>query len=55
MRVYKEASKTSEVDREKACEIIRYAVDHGINYFDTATSARTGPARRSWKEAAGKR
>ena len=25
-----------EVDREKAYEIIRYAADHGINYFDTA-------------------
>ena len=24
------------VDREKAYEIIRYAADHGINYFDTA-------------------
>jgi len=24
------------VDREKAREMIRYAVDHGINYFDTA-------------------
>ena len=26
----------AEVDREKAFELIRYAVDHGINYFDTA-------------------
>ena len=25
-----------EVDREKAFEMIRYAADHGINYFDTA-------------------
>lgn len=25
-----------EVDREKAYEIIRYAADHGVNYFDTA-------------------
>jgi predicted aldo/keto reductase-like oxidoreductase len=31
------------VDREKAYELIRYAADHGINYFDTAFSyhART--------------
>jgi predicted aldo/keto reductase-like oxidoreductase len=26
----------SEVDREKAYEMIRYSADHGVNYFDTA-------------------
>ncbi|MDR2101364.1 MAG: aldo/keto reductase [Treponema sp.] len=26
----------SVVDREKAYELIRYAADHGVNYFDTA-------------------
>ena len=35
-RIY--ANGTSEVDREKAYEIIRYAVEHGVNYFDTAFS-----------------
>jgi predicted aldo/keto reductase-like oxidoreductase len=35
-RLYKEGSNEAEVDREKAYEIIRYAADHGINYFDTA-------------------
>jgi predicted aldo/keto reductase-like oxidoreductase len=35
-RLYKEGSNTTEVDREKAYEIIRYAADHGVNYFDTA-------------------
>jgi predicted aldo/keto reductase-like oxidoreductase len=27
---------TAEVDREKAYEMIRYAADHGVTYFDTA-------------------
>jgi predicted aldo/keto reductase-like oxidoreductase len=26
----------AEVDRERAYEMIRYAADHGVNYFDTA-------------------
>ena len=29
---------TVEVDREKAYEMIRYAAEHGVNYFDTAVS-----------------
>ncbi len=34
-RILKEDG-TAEVDREKAYELIRYAADHGVNYFDTA-------------------
>ena len=34
-RIYGEGDKAS-VDREKAFEMIRYAVEHGVNYFDTA-------------------
>lgn len=30
------AGGEAEVDREKAYEMIRYAADHGVNYFDTA-------------------
>ena len=34
----KKDNKEAGVDREKACEIIRFAADHGVNYFDTAYS-----------------
>lgn len=32
------ADGTIEIDREKAVELIRYAADNGVNYFDTAYS-----------------
>lgn len=34
-RIIKENGE-ADVDREKAYELIRYAADHGINYFDSA-------------------
>ena len=36
-RIFSEDGK-AVVDREKAHEMIRYAVDHGVTYFDTAYS-----------------
>ena len=36
-RIYNGSSKAI-VDREKAFEMIRYAADHGVTYFDTAYS-----------------
>ena len=36
-RIFKENNETI-VDREKAFEMIRYAVDNGVSYFDTAYS-----------------
>ena len=39
-----ETDLTKGVDREKACEMIRYAIDQGVNYFD---SAQTYHARQS--------
>jgi predicted aldo/keto reductase-like oxidoreductase len=38
MRLPRQSGSDGEagVDREKAFELIRYAADHGVNYFDTA-------------------
>ena len=35
-RIIKNNEATADVDREKAYELIRYAADHGVTYFDTA-------------------
>jgi predicted aldo/keto reductase-like oxidoreductase len=35
-RIVNEEKGTAEVDKEKAFELIRYAADNGVNYFDTA-------------------
>ena len=35
-RIYKKGQDHADVDLEKAFEMIRYGVDHGINYFDSA-------------------
>jgi predicted aldo/keto reductase-like oxidoreductase len=35
-RVFSPGDGQAQVDKEKAIELIQYAVDHGINYFDTA-------------------
>jgi predicted aldo/keto reductase-like oxidoreductase len=36
MRLPRVPGNESEVDRERSYGMIRYAVDHGVNYFDTA-------------------
>jgi len=35
-RIMSEDGRSAPVDREKAYELIRYAADNGVNYFDTA-------------------
>jgi predicted aldo/keto reductase-like oxidoreductase len=42
---------TVEVDREKAFELIRYAADHEINYFDTAFGYHHGTSESILGEA----
>jgi predicted aldo/keto reductase-like oxidoreductase len=50
-RIYKEGQDFAEVDREKAFEMIRYAVEHGINYFDTAYGYHNGTSESVLGEA----
>lgn len=35
-RIIRKGSSEADVDREKAHEMIRYAADHGVTYFDSA-------------------
>ena len=40
-----------EVDLDKACQLIRYAADHGINYFDTAYAYHSKKGERALGDA----
>jgi len=45
------ANNETVVDREKAWEMIRYAADHGVTYFDTAYSYHGGTSEEVLGEA----
>ncbi len=45
------ADGTAEVDREKSYEMIKYAVEHGVNYFDTALNYHNGDSEAVLGEA----
>lgn len=47
----KNADGTAQVDRALAYELIRYAVDHGINYIDTALTYHRGQGEKIVGEA----
>ena len=51
MRLPTVDGQENQIDREKAQEIIDYAVSHGINYFDTAYRYHGGASERFIGEA----
>jgi predicted aldo/keto reductase-like oxidoreductase len=42
MRLPMRSEKRSDVDEEKAIELLRYAINHGVNYIDTAYTYHDG-------------
>ncbi|HSN65052.1 MAG TPA: aldo/keto reductase, partial [Fusibacter sp.] len=51
MRLPMDQEDTGKIDKSKAIELIRYAIDNGVNYIDTAYPYHDGESERLVGEA----
>ena len=54
MRLPMEKDDAGKIDRPKAIELIRYAIDNGVNYIDTAYPYHDGESERVVGEEIGR-